>query len=353
MMRFLLPFIVLLAVLSPAPGQAAGSITASVTAVKLYRGTTVIISSDPASTTYRANFTPDACRTEKAARGEAEAKTRTSGTVQYKCQIEERDTWTFKAAAPCPSPPPDQTRPGTCPAGTEGSWTQTGTTTFGPAPDCAPTVTWRPVTPPEGACTPIPPPALPAPSGVTATAVSASEILVKWNVVADALAYSVRRCIGASCDPLSVPALRCTAGLEQRHVTLPAGTTVRYQVQAARTADCTGDLSPASMPIVAATTLAGSPTPPAEQPPSACVGRVCTMNFTPGAPVADAPVAGFRLVYGRAPDQLVKSVQVNDPAARSIQATVDASGVWFFATIAFTATGRDSLVSNVLSRTVP
>lgn len=52
----------------------------------------------------------------------------------------------------CPTPPPDQTRPGACPAGTASSWTQTGRTTYGPAPTCAATMTWSPSAPPVNAC---------------------------------------------------------------------------------------------------------------------------------------------------------------------------------------------------------
>jgi hypothetical protein len=57
----------------------------------------------------------------------------------------------------CPAPPPVQTRPGACPTGSASNWTQTGTTTYGPAPTCAPTVTWTPSVPPVGGCLPITP----------------------------------------------------------------------------------------------------------------------------------------------------------------------------------------------------
>lgn len=272
--------------------------------------------------------------------------TRTTGANVYKCVVEYSAPVTFKANPTCPSPPPDQTRPGTCPAGTQGSWTQTGTTTYSAAPACAPTVTWRPVMPPEGACTPTPPPALPAPTGVTATPVSTSEIRVRWGIVPDAVAYSLRRCIGVSCDPLAVPALRCVQGLEQSHVSLNPGITVRYQVQAARTADCSGELSLPSDPPVSATTLA-TPVPP-EQQPSSCVGRTCTLRWSySGTP----PAEGFRVVYGRSATTLPGSKQFTGGSLTAGEVTLTEGGTWFFAVIAFGG-GNDSPLSNIITLTV-
>jgi hypothetical protein len=75
------------------------------TAVKLYRGTTIIAASDPSHSTYRANFTPEACRALKEQRWKAEAATKTSGSkVTYKCQIEERSIITFHPSSVVLSP---------------------------------------------------------------------------------------------------------------------------------------------------------------------------------------------------------------------------------------------------------
>lgn len=325
------------------PAYAAGSITSSVTAVKLYRGTSILLSSDPNSTTYRAEFSADACRIEKEARALAEAAGKVMGnpyTAQYKCQIEERDTWSFVATPTCAPPRAPETRQTACPNDPARTFTQTQTWTIAPHPTCEAPTGWAPAIPSAADCPAPPPPPLPAPAGVTATAVSSSEIRVAWNVVPDALAYSLRRCIGASCDPMSQPALRCVQGLTQPHVTLGAEVTVRYQVQASRTADCAGELSQPSAPPVAATTL---PAPA----PLACEGRVCQISWTH----AGTPAEGFRIVFGQAADQLPGSVQVVPGTVRDGQVTVSGPGEWFFAVLAFGG-GTESPLSNIQSQMV-
>lgn len=342
-MRFLLPFIVFLALLPTRPSWADGSISSQVTAVKLYRSNAIIAASDPKHAKYVENFTPEACRALLDQKWKEEAATRTTGTVTYKCAIEERTGIKFQQPVACPDPPPNQTRSGTCPAGTQGSWTQTGTTTYGTAPACAPTVTWRPVMPPEGACTPIAPAELPAPTGVTATPESTSVILVRWNVVPDAVAYSLRRCIGANCSSLTQ--LLCVQGLQQRHVTLGAGVTVRYQVAASRDANC-GQVGALSG-IINATTFTTTPEPEPEGPPTACTGRVCRVSWSHDGPAAE----GFRIVYGRNENELTQVAQVTPGNVRNYELTMPATGVWYFGVLAF-AGGNTSAISNIVVRTV-
>lgn len=101
------------------------------------------------------------CRAAALAEARRVGETRTSGGAVYTCMIRANVIATFRpnpTTPTCPPAPAPQTRPGTCPTGTAGSWTQTGTSSVGPAPTCTVTVTWGPVMPPEGACTPIPPP---------------------------------------------------------------------------------------------------------------------------------------------------------------------------------------------------
>lgn len=52
----------------------------------------------------------------------------------------------------CPAAPTSTKRPQDCPTGTTGSWEQTSTSTVGPAPACAVSTTWSPSSPPAGAC---------------------------------------------------------------------------------------------------------------------------------------------------------------------------------------------------------
>jgi hypothetical protein len=325
------------------PAYAAIATTTDVTAVKLYRGSTIIAASDPNNARYVANFTPEACRLRKALEIEAEGPTRTSGTATYNCQVEERTTVAFAPDPTCDPPREPETQQVACPNDPTRSFTQTRAWTIAPHPTCEVAGAWLPATPSETDC---PPPELAVPSGVTATTVSTSEIRVTWNVVPDALAYSLRRCIGSSCDPMAFTALRCVQGLAQSHVTLNPGITVRYQVQASRTADCTGELSQPSVPPVSATTLEDTTPPPPPPPPVACADRVCRLNWShPGEVAAE----GFRIVFGLDEGELTRVVQVG--AVTTAQVTVPAAGTWYFAVIAF-AGGNDSPLSNIQSQQV-
>jgi hypothetical protein len=291
-------------------------------------------------------LTPENCVGIRNSIIEHDALTRVSGANVYKCIIEYSAPVSFRANATCAPPRPIETRHTACPNDPERLFTQTQTWTIAPHPTCEVAAGWVPATPSAEDC---PPPVLGVPSGVTATAVSSSEIRVSWGVVPDALAYSLRRCIGATCDPMSQPALRCVQGLAQPHVTLGAGITVRYQVQASRTADCLGELSAPSTPVVSATTLTGTtpPPPPPPPPPTACAGRVCTVSWSHDGPVAD----GFRVVYGTNENELVRVIQVTPGTVRTTQVTMPAAGVWYFGVRAYIG-ANESAVSNIRVQTV-
>lgn len=82
-------------------------------------------------------------------------------------------------------------------------------------------------------------------------------------------------------------------------------------------------------------------------PPPVGTGQA-TVRWEP--PAGD--ITGYRIVYGRAPGELVHSVEVLSPAARSYIVTELAAGTWYFAVRA-TAPDAVSDLSNVASRTVP
>lgn len=284
-MRRLLRLTALLVLLPLTDGRADGT-AEQVTAVKLYRSTTIIASSDPKHARYVEGFTPAACRTLLEQRWKAEAATRTSGSVTYKCAIEERTHVKFQPALS----------------------------------------------------------QLPMPTGVVAKAESTATIKVSWNPVADAVAYSIQRCLGEGCTNFTQ--LSCIQALSRVHGALNPGTTVRYKVAGARDASCAqlGVLSG----IEQATTLTGTTPPPdPEQPPSACTGTVCQLNWTHDDPVAE----GFRVVYGRSATELTQVAQVTPGSARATELKMPTTGVWYFAVKAF-AGGNESPVSNIVVRAV-
>jgi hypothetical protein len=57
----------------------------------------------------------------------------------------------------CPPQPANETQPGTCPAGTSGTWTQTQTYASAPPPQCWTPSGFLPTSPPPGACVAPPP----------------------------------------------------------------------------------------------------------------------------------------------------------------------------------------------------
>ena len=58
-----------------------------------------------------------------------------------------------------------------------------------------------------------------------------------------------------------------------------------------------------------------------------------------GSPLDD--LAGYRIVYGRSPDDLDHSVYIGDPAQTSYEFTDLPQGVWYFAVIALNASGLE------------
>lgn len=315
------------------------------TGVSLWRGTSKLSDSsnrvvDPATKALTV-LMPDNCPGIRDRIIQQDALTRTSGSATYRCQVDLRAAVTFNANG-CQPPRAAEKQTVNCPAGT-GTFEQTRTWTVAPYPTCEIAGAWLPLAPTDNDC---PPTQLPAPTGVTATAISTSEIRVRWNVVPDAVAYSVRRCINATCDPMAFTALRCTQLLEQAHVTLPAGITVRYQIQAARTADCSGELSLPSSPIVSATTFTAD-TPSEPTIARACSSRVCDVSWMP-----IGPADGFRIFYSRTNGTWANApVQVTPGTVTQADVTMPDVGVWYFAVKSFIG-GTESPLSNVIVRDV-
>jgi hypothetical protein len=72
---------------------------------------------------------------------------------------------------------------------------------------------------------------------------------------------------------------------------------------------------------------------------------------TDGSALTD--LAGFRVVYGTSSGALSQTVQVANPGASSYVVDQLASGTWYFAVKAYSASGAESSQSNVVSKTIP
>lgn len=381
-------------------------------------------------------LTVENCPAIKAAAIAKDALTRTTGGNVYKCAIEQRSMVTFKPNPPppiCPPKPADLQESRTCPAPTVGTWLQDRIYTLQPAPACWVLGDWSPASPPDGMCAPIdsdadgvpdstdqcptvhavtpdgcpatppePVPLLPAPADITAAGISTSSIRITWAVVTGAAAYSLERCIGATCTTFSQ--LLCVQALAGTHTSLPANITARYRVRASRDATCgTGPNNLGTYSgIVSGTTFGNAPAPVAcavgawsawsggtwsacssgsqtrqetrsrtvtTQPANG--GTACPVltetrtarqscaivTWTPptqntnGSALTD--LAGYRVHYGRSATALAQTIQLSNPALTAYQFEALEAGTWFFVLRSYATSGAESEQSNVTSRIVP
>lgn len=237
----------------------------------------------------------------------------------------------------CPGPP--AARAGECPAGTYGAWLSTPS--IGPAPGCA--VTWSPA--PAGTCKPVPTCNCPDPEpevpGTPVASVEADGLTARlaWTAASDANSYGVEKCRGDQCSNFA--ALVCTPQLTIAD-TLPSGATARYRVRGNEQSGCTGTYGPYSTPVqlTVTTTSTGE----------------ARLDWTPPTHNADGTVltnlAGYRIVYGANPNELVHTVQIANPGTRTHTMSGLAAGSYYFAIKSYTSNGTESATSNVVPYSV-
>jgi hypothetical protein len=81
-----------------------------------------------------------------------------------------------------------------------------------------------------------------------------------------------------------------------------------------------------------------------------------TVSWTPptlnadGTPLTD--LAGYRIVYGRAADQLDQSADVTNPGLTSFNIGNLSAGTWYFGVIVVNAAGGESDISNIATKTL-
>jgi len=338
----------LMALVLSVRAQADGTVERQ-TAVKLYRGSSIIAASDPNSSRHVAGLTPEVCEQLRETAWQEEAATRTSGVATYKCQVEERAIVAFHSAPPAPvcgdRPGDDEQEPRTCPAGTVGTWMQDRIWTLQPYPDCWVLGEWEPTQPPVGMCAPTELELLPAPTNLRAEGVDARNIRVTWSPVAGASAYPFERCIGSTCVPVF---MLCATDTTVTHGPFQSdGLSASYRVQASRDAACSAaaDNLGAYSEIVVGSTVSAPP-----------ASGTASLAWTPPTQNTDGSaltnLAGFRISYGTSPNALVQSVQIANTGVSSYNITGLAPGPWYFGVMAYTSGGTASDLSNVMSKVV-
>jgi hypothetical protein len=161
----------------------------------------------------------------------------------------------------CPAPPSSTTRTQDCPAGSTGTWTQTSTSTVGPAPECAVSTTWSPSSPPAGACN-----RAPTITGTPVAAVQAGSAYSFTPVAADpdgdTLGFTIaNRPTWASFDP-ATGRLSGTPGTANVGISSSIVITVSDgKASAATSAFSVTVTAPPPPPLTAPTNLTGTATP--------------------------------------------------------------------------------------------
>lgn len=267
--------------------------------------------------------------------GRAAGETRTSGGNVTSCRATDNFIWSYISGTTQPpvcGPVQNSPRDVACPAGTMGTWSQTGS--MGPPPECA--VTWSPMTPPEGACPPIPPPALPAPANLRASNQGALAVRTTWDTVPERGSYELQSCRGTTCTTFT--RLACLTENAYNH-TLPVNATARYRVRASRAVDCSnpGPFSSIVSGNTSALYAALSWTPP-------------THN-TDGTPITN--LAGYRIQYGRTCSTRTQTIQLANPGAILYTVPNLTSGDWCFAVRAYSTDGSESVESNQVTKRIP
>lgn len=89
---------------------------------------------------------------------------------------------------------------------------------------------------------------------------------------------------------------------------------------------------------------------PLPAPRSALVSWIPPLERTDGSALTD--LAGYRVYFGRAPDALVRIIEIRNPGQTSQFIDNLEPGAWYFAVTAFSRDGLESEKSAIASKTV-
>lgn len=248
-------------------------------------------------------------------------------STQWTCQTPRYVARVIADPSVCTAPqPPNETRPGQCPTGTTGSWSQSLSYVSAPYPTCWTAGPWVPAEPPVGACVEPPPPP-PPPTGEwthCANQEQRCEFSGQRRVRFGADIRWVEREFtgGVLCNATSFGGINPASG-------------------ALKTCQLQGAVSP-------------PPTePPPTEPPPTGTGSVALRWTAPSTNIDDTPLtdlSGYRIHFGRSIDQLNQAIEIGPDLTRYVVEGLGA-GTWYFGMAARSPRG-DSAMSSIVSTTV-
>jgi hypothetical protein len=275
-------------------------------------------------------------------------------TVTFRCQ---QTTIARGVRDPqvCPVRPAPVSRPGACPVGTTGSWTQTSAFISAPYPTCWTQGPFVPQEPPIGAC--VAPPTVNRPPVITGTApatATVGQLYVFAPTITDLDGDQITVRIGSRPAWIS---MSTATGRISGTPTEP-GTVSPITIAVS---DGRGGVASYSTPTITIASAGPTQPPPPSEPPSTqpppteppTGTGTALLNWTPSTHNTDgtpATLTGFRIRYGRAADNLAQTAEVGPVATYTV--TGLASGAWFFGVSAVSASGEGAQ-SNIATKVVP
>ncbi len=91
-------------------------------------------------------------------------------------------------------------------------------------------------------------------------------------------------------------------------------------------------------------------------PPNGSTAGTATLSWAPpttntdGTPITD--LAGYTIDFGASPSALNQSINITTPSSTTYTVQNLTAGTWYFAVAAYTSSGSQSALSNIVSKTI-
>lgn len=268
----------------------------------------------------------------------ADGEKQTTGQWKYECSDTVSIVGTFVPNPPspavCTSPKPSvDSRTIQCPAPTVGTWSQTRDYVQGEYPTCGWTPgPWLPAEPAPGIC------AAPPPPPATTLVYACAEAGADGRVLESA--------------SISWPNCRAVSYRQPRRDLIVAtndGGTLTWKLASRVTAGKVWAKTGDSMRWLDTSAITWAAAPAVELG-SASLSWVAPTQNVDGSALTD--LRGFRILYGTNANALSRVIDVTSPSASSYVVEGLAAATWYFGVKAYTTAGKESAVSNIVSKAI-